>query len=136
MAFQVLPIADVPPPLEGLDVSRLPSSADRVRFELELTIRLAAGGLRALVSYNSSLWDRESIVRIAEYYQAVLHAIVETPDATLAELSRIGDRDREEQLAEWSGLSRPGQQGVVHEVFDRCVSASPRRLRSKAEPNA
>ena len=53
------------------------------RFELALILDEARGGVSAFFEYDTDLFDRGTVERMAEQYKSILRQVVEHPDTTL-----------------------------------------------------
>ena len=80
VVFQLLNFADQDLALEDLEVSRLPSSSQRVRFDLELHLRQQPQDLRGTVVYSTDLFDASTIERMVGHFVTLLEGIVADPD--------------------------------------------------------
>ncbi len=79
---------------EGLKVE--PLVCDKGTADCDLVLELDGGpeGLRGVMEYSTSLFERATIERFAGYFQALLQAVLANPDAPIAHLSMLSDKER------------------------------------------
>ena len=125
--FQLVQLDDAPPPLDGLEVSRLPNVAQRVRFDLELHLWEEANGLRGVLAYSTDLFDAATIERLAGHYCTLLEAIVADPESPISALPMLSAAEREQLLVTWNATARPyPAESCVHELFEAAGGAHAR----------
>ncbi|HKS30100.1 MAG TPA: condensation domain-containing protein, partial [Pyrinomonadaceae bacterium] len=76
------------------------------KFDLNVTMVEAEQGLLGNFSYNTDLFDLETIERLTNHYRRLLEAICDEPDRPLWELPLLSDAERNQLLVEWN---RTGQ---------------------------
>jgi len=88
--------------------------------------RTGAGGqLRGSMEYNTDLFDRETMTRLARCNLTLLAAIAENPDARLSELTLLPPEDLA-LLAEWNQTERDyPRERPLHTLFEERVAAAP-----------
>lgn len=85
--FQVLHTAETPGTLGGATVWPLPMNATDAKFDLVFTVcRTAAGDLRCVLEYAGGLFDRTTMLRLAEDYVALLERSTREPEAPAVRL--------------------------------------------------
>ena len=118
VSFQFLSIPDAPPRLDRLDVSLLPPSSARVRFDIEMAVWRQPQSLRVVIGYSTALFNRATIARFAEAYQTLVAAVLATPECPVDALPLVSDDTRDVQVRDWSGASTPAtSRGCVHHRF-------------------
>jgi amino acid adenylation domain-containing protein len=85
VAFTLLNIPSAMPSLAGLQITPL-LSQEACRFDLELFMRESENGLSGAFSYNTALFDRISVERIANQLGVLLDAAAANPDCLLSQL--------------------------------------------------
>ncbi|HEY1403290.1 MAG TPA: amino acid adenylation domain-containing protein, partial [Pyrinomonadaceae bacterium] len=84
-------------PLESLALS------ERVaQFDLTLMMSEQADGLAASLQYNSDLFTRETIERMAGHFRTLVEGITANPQSRLSELSLMPEAELEQVLVEWN----------------------------------
>ena len=94
-------------------------------FDLTLGVEDEPDGFNCQFGYDANLFDKTTIVRMAEHFQTLLEAIVADPDQPISQLQLLTDREREQVLVEWNNtqVDYP-QQRCVHQLVEaqaRCV---------------
>ena len=126
VAFQFLTFEGSPPALDGLDVVCLPTPDGRARFDLEMTISVAPVGLCGVLVYRTDVFSHERIEQLAASYQTVLEAAATSPDRPIDELMALTPAEREQQLAQWSGVGRASTEiACLHVRFAAQAAETP-----------
>jgi amino acid adenylation domain-containing protein len=96
------------------------------RFELSLFLRNEPEGLRALLEYNTDLFDAQRIDRLLRHFQVLLEGIVANPDQRISDLPLLTAQEQHQLLREWnqSEVDRP-RETTVHGMFEAQVARSP-----------
>jgi syringomycin synthetase protein SyrE len=76
--------------LPGLSVSRVPVGFNYAKFELSLELRHATDALRGSLEYSADLFERQTVERMANDWQALLGALLADPDRRLSEVALYG----------------------------------------------
>ena len=103
-----------------VQVELVSSDQEFAQFDLSLLITERGEKLEAAFQYNSDLFERESIVRMARHYVNLLRAAAERPDERISRLSLLEVSERSDVLR-LSGHTRG--------------AAAPSRLRQSSERN-
>ena len=72
--FQLLSFSDKDLALADLEITRLPSSTQRVRFDLEMHLWQQPKNLRGAVVYSTDLFDASTIGRMVGHFLTLLEA--------------------------------------------------------------
>lgn len=72
--------------LPGLTISPFRLERSSVQFDLILTLSEAREGIAGVVSYNTDLFDGETINEMVSRFQSVLQLVIEDPDQHIADL--------------------------------------------------
>ncbi len=128
--------------LPGLTVSAGVDEAARVsaaRFDLTVnvgerhTCNGGAAGLSGVFEYATDLFDRVTVEGMAERFDLLLAHAVRNPDARLAELQLLPERELHQLLVDWQGPARPerdasaitGAPGTLPAMFAAVVARTP-----------
>ena len=128
--FQVMfALQNVPPStleLPALKVNRIWIEDSRTRFDLEVELSETMEGLKCTFAYNTDLFDRSTIERMAGHYQMMLEGIAANPDQRLSELPLLTEAERYKLLVEWNntGVDYPRDK-CIHELFEEQVEKTP-----------
>jgi hypothetical protein len=101
------------------------------KFDLSLEIgQESDGSLRAHLAYNSDLFEKETVERLAAHYEVLLRQVSTAPQTRLSELELLEPAERELVLQRWSGAATPVGDGVSMNWSSVRPGVSPIRLRS------
>ena len=124
--FQLLNFADEELALQNLDVSRLPSGSQRVRFDLEMHVWQRDKTLRGRVVYSTDLFDHSTIARMVGHFITLLQGIVAAPDQRISQLPLLTEPERQQLLVEWNDTAADHPRDkCVHELFEEQVERTP-----------
>ncbi|MBO0869840.1 MAG: amino acid adenylation domain-containing protein, partial [Micromonosporaceae bacterium] len=102
-----------------------PMELPATRFDLELHAVELPGGLWGKVVYNTDLFDRGSVQRIAARWERLLRAIVAAPDDPISTLDILGTGERELVLAAGTGAAVPVPEATLHALVERQATGTP-----------
>ncbi|HEU5230640.1 MAG TPA: amino acid adenylation domain-containing protein, partial [Ktedonobacteraceae bacterium] len=102
--------------LEGIQVEMLPFEQQSAKFDLNLMIRESAHGIVCSLEYNADLYERETIARLLERYQAVLQGLVADVEQSAFHLPSFLLPTEQAALSRWHQTARayPLQQSFAH----------------------
>lgn len=104
----------------------LPVEMDIAKFDLTLSMREHAGGLAAEFEYNSDLFDRETILRWARHFEALLAGVTANPDAQLSRLPLLLEAEMQEMLTKGKGQWQEFERDLcIHQWFEAQVVQTP-----------
>ena len=92
LALQNVPGSELS--LPGLDLQWHDVESDVSKFDLTMNFAEEGGKLFGLVEYDLELFSREYIGRLIGHWQQLLSAIVETPEACIADLPLMSEAER------------------------------------------
>ncbi len=123
-ALQNVPVSTLEFP--ALTASRILIETTRTRFDLEVYLQETADGLRGVFVYNTDLFDRATIERMAGHYQMMLEGVASNPDFRLSELPLLTEAERHKLLVEWNntGADYPRDK-CIHDLFEEQVEKTP-----------
>jgi amino acid adenylation domain-containing protein len=124
--FQLLAFPHQGLTLRDLEVSRLPLSAGRVRFDLEMHMRQEAESLRGSVVYSTDLFDASTIERLLGHFVRMLEGIVADADQRISTLPLLSAAERQQLPVEWNdtAVAYPRDR-CVHELFEEQAERTP-----------
>ncbi len=125
--------------LPGLEISVLDVDNGTAKFDLILNVtELGQGALQCKLEYNTDLFLRSSVQRLARHYLEVLEQVVESPSLRVGEIDLLTPEERKLVLGEWSrsGASVAAQ-GTVVDLFQARARETPEKvaLRLDGEPD-
>src|SRR5207245_82520 len=96
------------------------------RFDLELQIWEAPGGLHARFYYNVDLFEPATVARMATHYQTLLEGAAARPEARLSELPLLTEGERRAVSSGSRGRRAEYPRDLtVHEVFEVQAARTP-----------
>lgn len=110
---------------EGLEIEYFPVDRGVSLFELSLDIIENREGLLCEFEYNSDLFDRKTIERMAGHYQTLLEEIVTDGERYLWELPILTQKERH-LLIEWNDTATDyPRDKCIHQLFEAQVERTP-----------
>ncbi|MGK7942438.1 MAG: amino acid adenylation domain-containing protein [Crocosphaera sp.] len=98
-------------------------------FDLSLTIFETDGSLRGSWTYNTDLFEPETIERITGHFQTLLQGIVANPQGQIGQLPILTERERQQLLYEWNDTQRDyPQDKCIHELFEQQANLRPNEV--------
>ncbi|MCY2977445.1 MAG: amino acid adenylation domain-containing protein, partial [Planctomycetota bacterium] len=127
--FQLLSFADEELALQNLDVSRLPTSSQRARFDLQMHVWQQDKTLRGRVVYSTDLFDHSTIERMVGHFITLLQGIAADADRPICALPLLTEPERHQLLVEWNdaAVDHPRDK-CVHELFEEQVERTPEAI--------
>jgi len=123
-AFQNLPVQALA--LSGLTLSPVEVDSETTKFDLALLIEDPADKLKAVLEYNTDLFDGDTIERMLGHYQILLEGIVENSERKISELPLLTEAEKHQLLVEWNDTKREyPQDKCIHELFEEQVARTP-----------
>jgi non-ribosomal peptide synthetase component F len=110
------------------DIRLRPFEVKGQSAKFDLTLNLMpeeTGVLQGRLNYNSELFEPASMERMIGHYRQLLEGIAKQPDQTIAELSILTQKEREQLLVEWNGTGVEYPQATIVELFEQQVERIP-----------
>jgi amino acid adenylation domain-containing protein len=95
--------------LGGVEVRSEPLELDVAKFDVMVALGENAGGLSGSVEYDVDLFDRATMERFAQHFDALLKGVVAAPDASVARVPLMSEAERRHVLT----LAQGAQYGDV-----------------------
>lgn len=103
--------------------------AQTARYEIVLSITASHDSLAGSFLYNTDLFDRDRIERMAGHFETLLEAMVEESEEAVGSLSIIGESERRQILTTWNDTREDyAQDSCVHELFEAQVARTPEAM--------
>ncbi|WP_442940787.1 non-ribosomal peptide synthase/polyketide synthase [Nostoc sp.] len=122
--LQNVPMSQVE--LTGLTVNPLLVESATSKFDLTLAMENTAAGLAGVLEYNTALFDRSTIARMADHFVTLLEAIVANPQERISQLPMLTAVEQQQLLVEWNNtqVDYP-QDKCIHQLFEEQVELTP-----------
>ena len=118
------PLAQVE--LTGLTVSQLSTANATAKFDLTLGMEYTATGLRGGWEYNTDLFDRQTIERLAGHFVTLLEAIAIDPQSRISQLPMLTEVEQRQLLIEWNHTEADyPYDRCIHQLFEAQVERTP-----------
>jgi amino acid adenylation domain-containing protein len=116
-------------PLSGpLDFESFRSVQYGSPFDLMIMTSESGGSAPSIFQYNTDLFDRTTIARMAQHFVNLLHAIASDPELRLMELQLMSNEERHLLLSEWNNTAVACSEICIHESFERQVALTPNAI--------
>lgn len=118
--------------LDGVKVSRLDGEGIGAFSRFDITLNLTQGkggedGIEGVFEYNTGLFERSTIERMAEQYVRLLRVIVAAPESRLASLNFLSDREMQQQH-DWNDTHARYAPACIHDAVAAQVRRTPRAV--------
>ncbi|CAH2574040.1 Gramicidin S synthase 2 [Planktothrix rubescens] len=112
--------------LIGLTASPLLTANATAKFDLTLGMENTDTGLRGSWEYNTDLFERSTIERLAGNFVTLLEAIVANPQQQISQLPLLTEVESQQLLKDWNGTEKdyPFHQ-CVHHLFEEQAERTP-----------
>jgi amino acid adenylation domain-containing protein len=96
------------------------------QFDLSLRVEEVGGvPVSAAFDYNTDLFSKTAIGRMAEHFNVLLEDLVAHPEISFSDAALLTEAERTQLLAEWSGGAFEGSDECVHQLVEAQVERSP-----------
>ncbi|MBV9773439.1 MAG: AMP-binding protein, partial [Gemmatimonadetes bacterium] len=112
--------------LPGLTLTPAPTGTGTAKFDLELHLVEAGGGLDGELAYRADLYDGATVERMAGHFARLLEAAVAAPETPIAELPLLDPEERARVVEEWNrtAVEYPSHR-PVHALFEEQAARTP-----------
>ena len=95
-------------------------------FDLTMAVADADQGFSGQVAYDETLFDDETIIKLAAHFQSLLEAVALDPDQRLSQLPLLSDAERSQVLVEWNATHlESAEPTCVHQLFETWAQRQP-----------
>jgi amino acid adenylation domain-containing protein len=109
----------------GLELELLELHSPISKFDLTLELFKLGDGVRGWFEYNTALFDRATVARLAGNFEALLESIVAQPDVAIGKLNLLTATEWQ-ALAHWNSTARTYPATMcAHQIFEGQVAATP-----------
>ncbi|SHN30776.1 amino acid adenylation domain-containing protein [Pseudomonas asturiensis] len=111
--------------VSGLQVEPVEFDSHPAQFDLTLNTAEHAGGLSAGMTYATALFERSTIERIAQHWQALLRAICVNAECRVAQLPMLNAAERQQIVHEWNPAPSAYPTQCLPALIEAQVQATP-----------
>jgi len=123
-ALQNVPLPEMG--LPGVSVRQVGVESGTAKFDLTLFLSETEHGLTGTFEYNTNLFDRATVRRMAHHLERLLEAAVADPQQRLSRLPMLAEDERRQILYEWNDTAAPFPSDVcMHELFEAQAARTP-----------
>lgn len=96
------------------------------RFKLKLNCMRAGETLSAEIEYDGRAYERESVERIAGYFEQLLSSAILQPETQLSRLPFLTEHQRRQLISEWNRTAAEyPRDRCIHQLFEAQVELTP-----------
>ncbi|MCZ6671530.1 MAG: amino acid adenylation domain-containing protein, partial [Verrucomicrobia bacterium] len=123
----VLQNADAgPPAFKGLEVSRFDINKPTTHFDLSLALSPNGDAWSGIISYNTDLYDPDSIERFSNHYITLLDGMLANPDHPVSKIPLLTLEEQQQFLEEWNNRPEDCPEDLcIHELFEEQTRKTP-----------
>ncbi len=113
--------------LDGLTASRIELDPGIAKFDLQLSLieKREAGGLEAVFTYATDLFDESTVAAFARRLDLVLDAVTAAPDRPVGDIDLLLDDERAKVLADWNDTAHHFEPATLVSLFDTRALTCP-----------
>ena len=98
------------------------------KFDLTLSVTETGDQSEGLIEYDTDLFERATIVRLAQHFNGLLEDVLRRPEAAVAEYPLITAAERQRMLFGWNSHALPAGSDIrLHDLFEAQAAAEPAR---------
>ncbi|HKV11775.1 MAG TPA: amino acid adenylation domain-containing protein, partial [Thermoanaerobaculia bacterium] len=118
-----------PVELPGLVLSPQPWEVTTAKLDLTLSLFEGTERLAGSIEWNTDLFERATIERMAGHLANLLQGIAAGPEQRLSELPLLSGPERRQLLSEWNETGRDWpRETQIHELFEEQAARTPEAL--------
>jgi len=111
--------------LPGLTLAPLDIETSIAKFDLTLVLTETETGLEGGFEYNTDLFERATIERMAAHFRNLLESAVAAPDQPIAALPLLSTAERQRLLVDWNDVAVDFPGEGLATLFERQAAATP-----------
>jgi amino acid adenylation domain-containing protein len=128
--FQSVPLHAEP--LQGLSWSPFEIEQHSSQFDLSVTVDPEITR-KIVISYNTDLFDGDTICRMLGHYRRLLESLVENFDQSILTVPILDDEERRLMISEWNDTEVSVPEVCVHEMFEAQTHRTPAAIAMEFE---
>lgn len=123
--FSVGHVAAGAPDLPGLTLKQMDVDRGICKFDLTVGMTEVADGVNIGCEYSTDLFERRTVERLLDNFEALLEAVVANPDEPIARLPVVTAAERRQVLVEWNATEADVPDRCVHELIAEQAARTP-----------
>jgi natural product biosynthesis luciferase-like monooxygenase protein/amino acid adenylation domain-containing protein len=109
-----------------LEMQAMPNQTNWTRYDLRMNVIESDKGLTFDCTYNTDLFDEETLYRWMRHFETLLASIASDPARPLWRMPILDESGRRRLLEEWSETGDGDARGLgAHELFEERAAATP-----------
>ncbi len=110
----------------NLHIRRIESDTGIARYDISVDALKKDGSLTFYFSFNSDLFDIDTVGKITQHYRMILSEMIRHPDRSINALNMLTPAETEELTVTWNNTSIPFPDSIgVHDLIDKQASETP-----------
>ncbi|NBD14538.1 non-ribosomal peptide synthetase, partial [Corallococcus silvisoli] len=110
----------------GLTFQQAAAEAHSAKFDLTLTLQDSPEGFVGWLEYNTALFERDTVARMAGHLRTLLEAVAATPEQSVSALPLMSGEERQRLLVDWNDTAVASPTDIpVHVHFARQAQRTP-----------
>lgn len=115
--------------LEGLQIESMVLDRRVSPFDIVLTMAEIPDGLGASFEYNTDIFDRSTIARMADHFTILIHSILDDVSCSLEHISLLSPTERHQLLVDWNQTTEVMAPAVgIHTLVLEQAQQNPDRI--------
>ncbi|NUM34973.1 MAG: amino acid adenylation domain-containing protein [Candidatus Brocadiae bacterium] len=128
--FQVMFALQNIPPLSqkagSIEIRLLPFHNQTAKFDLTLFMEETQDGIKGIWEYNTDLWERSTLEKMAFHFQTLLESIIKDPGTKAGKLCLLAEQEKKSILYDFNKTQRQYPQGeCIHDLVLRQIQKTP-----------
>ncbi len=112
--------------LPGMTMSMVEASNQTAKYDLTLVVTATPDGLLAIFEYNTDIYNRVTIERLAGHFRTLIESLVANPNQRIADLTLLSLPERHQAMVEANDTARPfATSACIHQLIEAQVEATP-----------
>ncbi len=110
----------------GLSLESLNLDRGAAPLDVILSLEDRDDGIGGWLEYNTDLFDRATIIRLAGHFQTLLEGIVADPQQRISTVPILTENERRQLLTDWNDTQADFPRGVcLHQMFEDQTERTP-----------
>ena len=110
----------------GLQLQPMKTESGMAKFDLTLAMEDAGSLIAGRLEYSADLFEKNTIVRMAQHFENLLEGVAANPERRLSELPLLTKKEQQQILVTWNDTERLYPQAkCLHEMFAEQVGRTP-----------
>ena len=110
--------------IDGTQAAPYELQDSTAKFEISVSLRNTGDGLRGTLEYNTDLFDRSTLERMAAHFEQLLEGICANPDARLSALPLLTASERQ-QIDTWNATAVELPALCLHQLVEAQAARTP-----------